>query len=488
MWAFSQVGFAGRRAYPPIGGCGTAGRGDGCGPAAGDVPRIAGWERARVRRTLDCMTDTIALQPREPALAEPPPAKPDSLGRIVGLDAARAIAVFGMYYSHVGPWAETTGDWKSFLMDLPHGRSSALFATLAGLSLVLIAGGSRPKTGRPLRQAVVKIAIRAVLLLALGTWLTATGTSIVVILAFYGLYFLLALPFVKLRARTLAILAVVVGLGGPILIQWLWTVTTTWMEGFDARDPLAIWGGDGLLSLALNGTYPAVSWMAYIFAGMALGRLDFARKAVRVRLAIIGPSLALLGYGGAWLAGKLIPAAAEPDYTAFDEAWSKALAGQDSMNWTEEQWKEFDEKNAWIYDKLPDEATGFDWASLTAASPHSGTPFELAGNIGVAISVIVGLIALLGYCGKASVWSRRILAPLIAVGSMSLTVYVAHIAAVWYLVDHPVNGTGYLTGWRMWGVFVVGAMVFALIWRRFLKRGPLEWIMALATKPAKFVK
>ncbi|MFB9661944.1 heparan-alpha-glucosaminide N-acetyltransferase domain-containing protein [Glycomyces mayteni] len=445
------------------------------------------------------MTDTVALraekrEPQDPALA-PPPDKGPSIGRIVGLDAARAVAVFGMYYSHVGPWSDETGTWKSFLMDLPHGRSSALFATLAGLSLVLIAGGSEPKTGRPLRQAVVKIAIRAVLLLALGTWLTSTGTSIVVILAFYGLYFLLALPFIRLRARTLAILAAAFGLGGPILVQLMWTAT--WTEGFDKHDPLVQWGGDGLLSLLLMGTYPAMAWMAYILTGMALGRLDFARKAVRVRLAVIGPALGLLGYGGAWLCGKLVrePAAAADDeaYAAFDKAWSAAVGSADTDTWTEEQWKAFDEEHASLWDKLPagdvaGTGSGVDWAGLTAAYPHSGTPFELAGNIGVAISVIVGLVALLGHCGAVSKWSRRVLAPLIAVGSMSLTVYVAHIAGVWFLVDHPANGVGYETGWRMWAVFCVAAMLFALIWKRLLKRGPLEWALTLATRPAKFVK
>ncbi|MEU6247197.1 heparan-alpha-glucosaminide N-acetyltransferase domain-containing protein [Glycomyces sp. NPDC047010] len=444
------------------------------------------------------MTDTIALRakepgPQDPALA-PPPDQGAGIGRILGLDAARAVAVFGMYYSHVGPWADEYGTWKSFLMDLPHGRSSALFATLAGLSLVLIAGGSAPKTGRPLRQAVVKIAIRAVLLLALGTWLTSTGTSIVVILAFYGLYFLLALPFVKLRARTLAILAVACGLGGPVLVQLMWTAT--WTEGFDAHDPLVQWGGDGLLSLLLMGTYPAMAWMAYIFTGMALGRLDFTRKAVRVRLAIVGPALGLLGYGGAWLLGKLMPEPAtgfdDEAYAAFDEAWKQAVGSADTDTWTEEQWKEFDAENAWIYDKLPADdgsmGTGFDWTALTGATPHSDTPFELAGNIGVAISVIIGLVALLGYCGAVSKWSRRVLAPLIAVGSMSLTVYVAHIAGVWFLVDHPANEVGYETGWRMWAVFCVAAMLFALVWKRLLKRGPLEWALTLATKPAKFVK
>lgn len=435
----------------------------------------------------------IEFRPRELAPApEEPPARDASLGRIIGLDAARALAVFGMYYSHVGPWANESGTWKSFLMEIPHGRSSALFATLAGLSLVLIAGGSRPKTGRPMRQAVVRIAIRSVLLLALGSWLVAMGTSIVVILAYYGLFFLLALPFIKLRARTLAILAVVVGIGGPMIIQWAWSSDTAWMEAIDAKDPLAMWSGEGVTSLLVIGTYPGIAWMAYMFAGMAIGKLDLTKLAIQVRLLIIGPALALLGYGGAWLIGKLLPSAdaseTKASWEAFDEAMSKALEGKDTENWTKEQWKAFDAEHASIYDLMPKDAgttgTGFDWTSLVAASPHSNMPFELAGNIGVAFTVIAGLVLLLGRFAKLRFW----LAPLIAVGSMSLTAYVAHIAAVWYLIDHPANGVGYETGWRMWAVFVVAMLAFALLWRRFLKRGPLEYLMHWATLPAKLVK
>lgn len=439
------------------------------------------------------MSNVIDFKPRTTAAAmEDPPARDASLGRIVGLDAARALAVFGMYYSHVGPWADETGTWKSFLMEIPHGRSSALFATLAGLSLVLIAGGSRPKTGRPMRQAVVRIAVRSVLLLALGSWLVAMGTSIVVILAYYGLFFLLALPFIKLRARTLAILAVVVGIGGPLLIQWLWTVNTDWMTAFSEKDPLAMWSGEGLVALLFNGTYPGLAWMAYMFAGMAIGKLDLTKLAIQVRLLIIGPALALLAYGGAWLIGKARPAvdtsASDTEWKAFDQAMSKALEGKDSANWTEEQWKAFDAEHASIYELMPDDksmgTSGFDWAGLTAASPHSNTTFEMAGNIGVAFTIIAGLVFLLGRFAKLRFW----LAPLIAVGSMSLTAYVAHIAAVWYLIDHPVNEVGYTTGWRMWAVFVVVMLAFALLWKRFLKRGPLEYLMHWATLPAKLVK
>lgn len=439
------------------------------------------------------MSNIIDFKPRVPAAAEreEPPARDASLGRIIGLDAARALAVFGMYYSHVGPWAEETGTWKSFLMEIPHGRSSALFATLAGLSLVLIAGGHRTKTGRPMRQAVVRIAIRSVLLLALGSWLVAMGTSIVVILAYYGLFFLLALPFIKLRTRTLAILAVVFGIGGPLVIQWAWASDTSWMEAFNAKDPLAMWSGEGLFALLINGTYPGIAWMAYMFAGMAIGKLDLTKLAIQVRLLIIGPALALLGYGGAWLIGKFLPgpdtAAKDASWKAFDEAWSKALEGQDSANWTKEEWKSFDAEHASLWELAPDDkgmSGGFDWTSLVAASPHSNMPFELAGNIGVAFTIIAGLVFLLGRFGKLRFW----LAPLIAVGSMSLTAYVAHIAAVWYLIDHPLNETGYPTGWRMWAAFVVVMLAFALLWKRFFKRGPLEYLMHWGTLPAKLVK
>ncbi|MEU5153140.1 heparan-alpha-glucosaminide N-acetyltransferase domain-containing protein [Glycomyces sp. NPDC021274] len=445
------------------------------------------------------MSNVIDFKPRELA-AEPeaPPARDASLGRLLGIDAARALAVFGMYYAHVGPFPNETGTWKSFLMEIPHGRSSALFATLAGLSLVLLAGGSRPKTGRPMRQTVVRIAIRSVLLLALGSWLVSLGTSIVVILAYYGLFFLLALPFIKLRARTLAIIAVVVGIGGPVLIQWLWTVDTGWMDAFDAKDPLAMWSGEGLTALLFNGTYPGLAWMAYVFAGMAIGKLDLTRLAIQVRLLIIGPALALLGYGGAWLIGKALPSAgtaadssvADASWKQFDQAMSKALEGTDSANWGKEEWKAFDAEHASIWELAPVDKTtgggggGFDWTSLVSASPHSNMPLELAGNIGVACTVIAGLVFLLGRFAKLRFW----FAPLIAVGSMSLTAYVAHIAAVWYLVDHPANGVGYATGWRMWAVFVVTMLIFAPIWKRFLKRGPLEYPMYWATLPAKLVK
>jgi uncharacterized membrane protein YeiB len=35
---------------------------------------------------------------------------------------------------------------------------------------------------------------------------------------------------------------------------------------------------------------------------------------------------------------------------------------------------------------------------------------------------------------------------------------------------------------------IIGAIVFAAIWSRFFRRGPLEYLLNLATKPAKYIK
>jgi peptidoglycan/LPS O-acetylase OafA/YrhL len=67
-------------------------------------------------------------------------------GRLIGLDLAHGLAVFGMSAVHVGP-APDQGEVIGFLMELAQGRSSALFAVLAGFAVALITRRRTPKTG-----------------------------------------------------------------------------------------------------------------------------------------------------------------------------------------------------------------------------------------------------------------------------------------------------------------------------------------------------
>ncbi|WP_327348883.1 DUF418 domain-containing protein [Streptomyces europaeiscabiei] len=393
-----------------------------------------------------------------------------SVGRLVGVDVARALAVFGMFAVHVGPFAVDVGGFGGRLLELAEGRSSILFATLAGFSLMLIAGRREPKTGLASRQARVRIAIRAVVLLVLGTVLTMLKTGILVILAFYGVYFLLALPLVRLRARTLAIIAAVLAVVGPQAafgLKWLLGESTA--KSINAYDPIARLGGDGLLGLLLDGNYPAITWMPFVVAGMALARLDLAVGAVQRRLAALGPALMALGYGTAWLAAKLYPPI-QADKAALKEIF--ANLDPKSIESMKPGSAAFDA----IQNKMADNSPTA--LSLLGSEPHSGTTFEIIGSLGVAITVLL--------CATVAMdrlaWLQRLASPLIAVGTMSLTLYVTHVAAYAMLPEGATNTLVPLLG------FIAGAILFATLWSRFFSRGPLEHLLNSTTKLAKFVR
>ncbi|NUT94066.1 MAG: DUF1624 domain-containing protein [Saccharothrix sp.] len=399
------------------------------------------------------------------------------MGRLLGVDLARALAVFGMYVVHLGPSTTNASGIGAWVRHLTEGRSSALFATLAGFSLMLIAGRLEPKTGVAGRRAKARIAIRAVVLLVLGT-VMITFYGDVVILASYGLFFLLAMPLLRLSARMLAIIAAGTAVVGPLLAFGLKSLITEPVgAALKAYDPLARLGGAGLLDLTLTGFYPAIPWMAFIIAGMALGRLDVSSGAVRKRLAVVGPALAVFAYGTSWLLAQLIDGVRDAAESV------RGPGGSDKGP------KDFGSTGdmAQLDAMAPPGTTGSAWSLLTSG-PHSGMPFDVIGCIGVAITVIVLAMTAVDRLPLL----RRLAAPVIAVGTMSLTAYVGH-----FLLSSQMSGASgsgvtagaeSQTSWTPVLLFVFGAMVFAWTWSRFFRRGPLEHLLNLATKPAKHIR
>ncbi|GHE71849.1 heparan-alpha-glucosaminide N-acetyltransferase domain-containing protein [Streptomyces capitiformicae] len=406
--------------------------------------------------------------------------RPSSAARLVGVDLARAVAVFGMFAVHVGPFnpfptsGDGVGTWSVWLAS---GRASALFATLAGFSLVLIAGRLEPKTGLAGRQAKARIVIRAVILLVVGTALAMTDFGGAGILNFYAVYFLLALPLLRLRARALATIAVALALVTPQVAYALRALLSeSTVNTIDSYDPIARLSGVGVLDFLLTGFYPAITWMTFVVTGMALGRLDLASGAVRRRLAVVGPALIAFGYGVSWLALRVTGGAKE------------MMAGMPDM-------KDFDVLKDRTAMKDPGMAAGsFDlpvgsglWGpdawGLLAAEPHTGSTFDLIGSIGIAITVLLCLTVALDRLP----WLRRPATPFIAVGTMSLTLYVSHILVILALPGESVTPPQ-SASFELLLCFVVGATLFAAIWSRFFRRGPLEYLLNGATKLANRVR
>lgn len=373
-----------------------------------------------------------------------------------------------MYSAHVGPDV-TVGGPVGFLLETARGRSSALFALLAGFSLIIITGRPRPRTGRAGRQAAARVAIRAVVLLILGYALTALGTEVDVILSFYGLLFLAVLPLYRLRAATLALIA---ASGALILPQLLYAIRKSiedgaWADTVIQADPLAwISGTDGVVELLFTGSYPALTWAPFLIAGMAVARLDLTRPGIRSRLALTGGALAVIGYGGSWLALHLVPHALS--------IISSATGGGSASS-------------AWWSDTVGEPENGTPLAWLLVAAPHSQTTLSVFGNTGVALAALTGCLTVAARMPRLT----RSLAPVSAVGTMALTAYVLHIVALWLLTDvwHVAAVEDEtMSGLPVLLAFVAAAMLLATAWTRHFRRGPLEHLLHTATRPARHIK
>lgn len=410
--------------------------------------------------------------PPPPRTSPESPASPGpSMGRLVGVDLARALAVFGMYVVHIGPPLSATtgvGSWIRYISD---GHSSVLFATLAGFSLMLLAGRREPKTGQAGRQARARIAIRAVILLALGT-VMAMEYGGVIILGFYGVYFLLALPLVRLGVRTLAIIAAAFALVTPQLAFVLTSLLTpSVQQSINTYDPLRHLSEVGALDLLLTGFYPALTWMSFVIAGMALGRLDLSCGTILKRLAALGATLTAAAYGmSLLLAGKGALRSLAED--------GPSSGGSGSMPTGSGSMPTGSGSMPADAGSFPDMSASF----LLKAGPHSGTTFDIIGSVGIAILVIVGATVAMDRLPRL----RRLAKPVIAVGTMSLTAYVGHFLA--QTAFSTPAGTGTQQSWLPLIMYVLGAILFAAIWSRFFRRGPLEYLLNAATKPAKHLR
>jgi hypothetical protein len=228
------------------------------------------------------------------------PARRDA--RIPGLDVARGLAILGMLAAHTLP-----GDGGAFY----DGRSSILFATLAGISLGLMTGGEHPapRTATTRARARVSIVIRALLLIALGLGLWLLGTNIAIILDSYGFLFLVCVPLLFLNRWLLGALAVVFAVVGPIVVQAITDLTSaTGAAPVSPDSPLAIplsW---------LDSYYPAPVWLAYVLAGLAISRFGVTRPRVQLVMIVGGVVVAALGYGLSAALGA--PVEAHSDSTA----------------------------------------------------------------------------------------------------------------------------------------------------------------------------
>ena len=352
--------------------------------------------------------------------------------------------MLGVFAAHTAPSPRVHGGVAAVLLQAPHGRATALFVLLAGVGMALISGGRRPHEGRRWRRTAARLAQRAVLLSGIGLALEALNTGIAVILTSYGLYFLLGIPLLRRRTGTLLTVAGLLLTAGPLI--------SFAVRHFALRDAA---GGGRIGALLFTGGYPAAAWMGLVVAGIAIGRMDLRPAAHRMRLAGAGAGLAVLGYGGSWLALHVLGGAAR--LAATPGPGGRPL-GADGV--------------AAVLSRGSGVAPSTDPAWLLAAAPHGGGPFEAVGSLGVALLILAAALV-------AADHARVGCTPLIAVGAMSLTAYAGHIVVIF--VAHP-DGAAHPSA-VLFLSLTAAALTAGALWRRHLGQGPLERLLKTAAEP-----
>ncbi len=319
---------------------------------------------------------------------------------------ARCLALLGMVATHVLVERDADGS-LSLGQSLAGGRASALFAVLAGVSIALITGRRRPVTGALRVRASVGLVVRAVLVAAIGLLLGEVGSGIAVILTYYGVVFVLALPFVGLSARSLGLLAGGWLVVAPVLSHLVRPSLPERQYASPTWEQLVADPGGLLAELTFTGYYPAVPWLAYVLAGMAVGRLDLTSRR----------TAALLAAGGAVAA--VLATVLSRALTARVEVQRALLAGPPAQ----------DVDGAALLDRisvgLPGTTpTGGAWQWLLVVAPHTATPFDLLQTIGSALVVVGVALLVLSVPGPTG---RRAVALFFGAGAMTLTLYSAHV-------------------------------------------------------------
>lgn len=317
---------------------------------------------------------------------------------------------------HAVPNTDPTTGQATLTGELLAGRSAALFAVLAGVGLALLCGGrdaDRPSAAVGWERRV--IAVRAVIIIAIGMLVAMLPSGAAIILVHYGVLFLLALPFLRLGAAALAGLAAAWVVLAPAVYWYLQNALRPGEVGAGTMEPPdRLWSSPSVVDLAtpqllgldllVTGYYPLLLWPAYLFAGMAIGRMDLRRLSTAVWLAAGGAAVA----AATWLLGRTMLERLPVEERMLQvSGWHPDVVRGELLTGSHH---------------LP-LVTEPGWFLLV--TPHQGSTVDLLHTLSAAVAV-VGLCLLLARL-------KWLIAPLAGAGAMPLSLYVGHLVvlALW---------------------------------------------------------
>lgn len=343
--------------------------------------------------------------------------KSPEVGRLDGLDLARYFAFVGMVIVNfkVVMGVQDGNDLLDLFTGALEGRAAATFVILAGIGLGL-AGR------RNVNQTISVTTKRAVFLLVLG--LVNTLIFDADIIHYYAFYFFFGMLLLPYSNRLLVIGILVLNILFIILILTL-NYDSSWnWEDYSYAD---FWTPSGFVrNLFFNGWHPVIPWLGFLLFGVVLSRASLSERSTQRNL-VVGGVLAIAVAEG-------LSAMISPALTSID----------------------------------------IELAVFGSTRPVPPMPLYTLAGIGAA-SIVVGL------CLMISKWADkhgilRIVAP---AGRQTLTLYIAHILVGMGILE----ALGMLGGQSITAavisavLFCTVATIYALLWARWFRRGPIEALM-----------
>lgn len=398
--------------------------------------------------------------------------KSATLARLVGIDFARFLAIVGMMCAHLLPQPGMPGHvpWVSSLTD---GNASTLFAVIGGISVVL---ATRRYLDAGLYAAAAwAMAARGVLVIVIGASLATLPMSVVIVLVYFGVAMLCTIPFLRMPARWLLAVAALLALLGPFANATLRGSLEVTGEAGGLGWPE--WG-DPLVALRgvfITGTYPVITWLAYLLIGMAFARMLLAartdnrvQRAFILRTGAIGVVMAVVSLGLARLVYELggraaiLQGAPDLDAAMVDEIFGMPGFGAPSTS---------------------------DWWWMLGAAPHTGTTLDIVRGVGIALIVIALMLAFARWAPRALLTALR---PVSAAGAAPLTIYTVHVLGVAatssiIMLLGPASFTEvpwwYLSAGIL-AVHIVVVLIIGCVLAVLRRRGPLEALVGYVAKQA----
>ncbi len=346
--------------------------------------------------------------------------------RIEGFDLARALAVMGMVvvnFASMMKVDEYPMIWLGTVVDFIYGRAATVFVILTGISLCLMAGKRKARDGGP--QLKLYLLKRSLLLLVVGSLLSFIWEAD--ILHVYALFLAAGvwLSDCSMRAlRRLIFASTVISI--PVsawLTLWYDFANGDWFVGGQH------WSAQLFIDYFTSRYYPFFPWITYFLFGLLLGRLEMADRLDHRRWAAVGAVVCI-----------------------SIEVFSAAMmAWVDRQNWDIE---------------------GNGWIVFLRSEAFPVTPlFMFSSGAGALCIICLCRLAL------ERQPAAQCLAPVLAFGRLSLTVYVAHLLFGYFLTQWIVKNSGTPDAVHMLNAsgFICWAGICAsAFWLRCFRRGPLE--------------